>query len=213
MQKTDSVLRRWALILVVSSLLYLIYLLTFSGAIQSDDELILIDTVESVAVRGSILLNQTAHLRPVQPSDVEPGQPLAALPLFWIAYRIPWISNLHAVLLLNLIVTALTAAIVILYALHLGYSERTALIAALLFGLTTIAWPYTQTFFREPLAGLSAFASAFVLHRWRDRLATEKRRRAGLLIGGIALATLSVLTKESGLLMLPFLALIAFPRQ
>ncbi|GAB4474015.1 MAG: hypothetical protein Kow00124_13580 [Anaerolineae bacterium] len=211
MQKADPLLRRWALIAAVTGLLYLIYLLTFSGAIQSDDELILIDTVESVALRGSILLNQTAHLRPVQPSDVEPGQPLAALPLFWIAYRIPWLSNLHAVLLLNLIVTALTAAVVLLYALHLGYSQRTALIATLLFGLTTIAWPYTQTFFREPLAGLSAFAAAFLLHRWRDGLAAENRRRTGLLIGGIALATLSVLTKESGLLMLPFLALIAFP--
>lgn len=200
------------LALALAALLYLCYLLSFTGMPQSNDELFIYDTVSSLALGPDLWMNETSYLRPVQASDVEPGQPLAAVPLFWLAYHVPWLGNLHTALQLNPIVTALTGALLYLFAMQWGYSRRTALITALLFGLTTIAWPYTQNFFREPLSTLTALLTAFGLDRWR-RLQQENTTRWSWLwlLIGLASAFYSLLTKETALVMLPFLVILIIP--
>ena len=175
--------RRRALVIAICVFLFLAYLLTVSGAVKSDDELFIIDTAESMAIQQSLFMNQTAHLRPIQTTDVEPGQPLLAAPLYWLAFHTPWVGNVHAILLFNPLVTALTAGLLFLFVLDLGYGDRTALIAALLFGLTTVVWPYTKTFFREPLTMLILFAAAFFANRWRLALADPDQPHWRWLIG------------------------------
>ncbi|HEC22218.1 MAG TPA: hypothetical protein ENI95_04805, partial [Chloroflexi bacterium] len=203
--------RRLAIALSIGTLLFLAYLLTFAGAINSDDELFIIDTTDSLAIRGSLLLNETVYLRGLQTSDVEPAQPILAIPLYWLAYHTPWVGNVHAIFLFNPIITALTGLLIFFYALDLGYGERTALIAALLFGLATIAWPYTKTFFREPLTTFNLLGAAFFLNRWRTAFAAEERR-CWLWLGlGIAVTLIALLSKEATLIALPFLFLLAYP--
>ncbi len=202
---------RLALALAIGLLLYFAYLLAFSGHIRSDDELYIIDAVDTIAVREAPYLNETTYLRGLQTVDVEPAQPLLSTPLYWLAYRIPWVGNVHALLLFNSIITALMAVVLFFYALDLGYHERTAAVGTLLFGLTTIALPYARTLFREPLTTLSLLAAAFLLRRWRCTFtAGEKRHRIWLVLG-VAVTLLALLSKEAALLALPALVALAFP--
>ena len=195
----------------MGGLLFLVYLLTFSGAPTTDDERYIIDTTDSLAVRGNLLLNETAYLRRLQRTDVEPAQPLLSVPLYWLAYHTPWVGNVHALFLFSPIVTALTAVLLFMYALDLGYPERTALAGGLLFGLTTIAWPYTKTYFREPLTTLNLFAAAFLLARWRERFRAGEERHWLYLGSGISVTLLALLSKEAVLIALPALLLLAYP--
>lgn len=203
--------RRRALALGIGCLLYLVYWLTFSGAVKSDDERYIIDTIDSMAIRGNLQLNQTYHLRRVLTSDVEPAQPLLAMPLYWLAYRLPWMGNVHAVLFFNPVVVALTAILVFYYALHLGYDERTAFVGALLLGLATIAWPYAKTFFREPLAALGLLGAAFCLEHWRRELAAGESRHWMWLALSAGAALVVALSKAAMLLTLPALLALAYP--
>jgi hypothetical protein len=84
-----------ALACLLVGLLFLVYLLTYSGAPLTDDERRIIDTTDSFS-RGTLLLNQTGYLDGLVRTDVEPAQPLLSLPLYWLAYRLPWVGNVHA---------------------------------------------------------------------------------------------------------------------
>jgi hypothetical protein len=82
------------------------------------------------------------------------------LTLTWLGLVLHWWGVVGTSLLFNAIVTALTAVVVLAYLQELGFSRRTALIVALAFGLTTLAWPYansTSTRFPPALLG-TAFA-------------------------------------------------------
>lgn len=202
--------RRAAIAAVLGVLLFAVYLVTFTGVAVTDDEQYILDTTESIAVRGSLQLNQTSYLRRVQTTDVEPAQPLLAAPLYWVAYHTPWVGNVHAVFLFPPLVTALTAVVLYLFAIELGYSDGVAIAAALLFGLTTIAWPYTQTFFREPLTTLLVFAAAYLLVRWRNAF-SEGRRHWATLALALIVTVLALLSKEAALVALPVLIVLAYP--
>ena len=195
--------------------LYFVYLLTFSGAFKSDDEQYIFDTTASFALRSGpdrFLLNQTVYLRGLQTTDVEPSQPLLAVPLYWIAYHIPWIGNVHTVFLFNPIITALTAIIIFYYSLSLNYDERTAILAAILFGVCTIVWPYTKTFFREPLTMLTLVASAFFINQWREAFNNNQRRKEVLwLLFGTLTLVIAALSKEVVLIALPILLVLGLP--
>jgi len=203
--------RQWLIALVLACLFYAVYLLTFSGMQYSGDELFIIDTVDGLAIHHTVELHQTAYQRPPQTSDVEPGQPLLAAPLYWLAYQVPWLGTIHVLMQFNLLVTALLGALFFFFALEQGYSERTSLVGALLLGFTTILWPYTQTFFREPLTTLNLFAAAYLTLRWRRALNQGARRHWGWLAGALLLLALALLSKESALLFVPYLILLALP--
>jgi hypothetical protein len=212
---TQTRSRHLLLALGLGVILSFIYLLSFSGIFKTTDEQYIIDTTGSFATKSGpdrLRLNQTTYLRGLQTTDVEPAQPLLAMPLYWIAYHIPWVGNVHTVLLFNILVTALTALIVFYYALSLGYSDRTSVIAVLLFGLTTIVWPYSKTFFREPLTMLTLIASAYFLQRWRVAFIHHQRRSEWLWLAlSIATIVVSVLSKEAVLVAVPVLILFGVP--
>jgi hypothetical protein len=194
-------------------LLYSLYLLTYSGVFNSDDERFIFDTTESIVERGTLYLNQTTYIRPFRTSGVEPAQPFLATPLYLIADQLGFVGNVQTTFLFNPLVTALTAVVLFYFALDLGYEKREALLAGLLFGVATIAWPYTKTFFREPLASLSLLACLFFLHRWRQGFedAHKKRQSFVWLTAGAVAFTISVFTKEAALIAAPVIVIYALP--
>lgn len=197
--------------LLLACFLILTYFLFFSGTVVSGDERFIIDTIDSIATRGSLLLNQTVYERPLQTSDVEPAQPLVVAPLYWLAYQIPWVGNVHTIYLFSPIVTALTAVMLFYLALLLGYDDRVALIAAMGFGLTTFAWPYAKTLFREPFTMLLVVLVVYSIEQWR-RLFTEQDKRHWLWFTamlGVLVVALS--SKEAVWMLLPTFALLALP--
>ena len=192
-------------------LLFCVYLLTASFVFISGDELFLFDATESFARHQSVFRSETADLQWPGESQAEPAQPFLAAFIYLIANSFDGIGNVHATMLFNPVMTALTGGLVFLYVRQLGYERSTAVAAGLVFGLTTIAWPYTKTFFREPLTTLMLFATAFALLRWRNALAQHKRPAHLWLAGALGLALGGVFTKEAALVGLPVLLLILLP--
>jgi hypothetical protein len=207
--KTNTYLA--ALVSALSGLLYLAYLLTFTGTFKTEDERLIFDAANSLILQRSNYLSQTVNVYGLRPIDTELAQPLLVAPLYWAAYHVPFIGNIHAILLFNLIVTVVTAIVLFYFALELNYPARTAALGALLFGLTTIAWPYAQTFFREPLAGLMLVGTAFSLDKWRRTFTSGDSRHWRWLVVSIVMSIFALLSKEALLIALPALIAFAFP--
>lgn len=199
------------IVAALSGLLFSIYLLTASLTFISDDEVFIFDTTESLAQHGNNWLGETADLRWPGESDVEPIMPLLAAPIHWLASRFDGIGNAHATLLFNPLITALTAGLVYLYVRQLALDRSTALASGLAFGLATLAWPYTKTFFREPVHTATIFATAYCLLRWRDAFVHKQASAGAWLALTLLAAIVSIFAKESALYVLPVLLLILVP--
>ncbi len=210
--------RQWSIGACLVTLLIAVYFLTYSGYAISRDEWFLFDATESFARRGTMELNYEFDAYPPQtldavrpPSvDAEPLQPVLAAPLFLAAQALPGIGLAHTVWLFNILVTALTAGVLYAYGLALGYPMPAAALVALIFGLGTIAWPYSRTFFREPLFTLLGLLSAYLVLRVRLALAAGKHPWGWLVALAVVLAG-ALLAKEVALLLLPALVIEALP--
>ena len=199
-------------------LLTALYFFTFNGYAISRDEWFLLDATESLARRGTLTQNyqfdaypplSLAEVSP-PPADFEPLQPALATPLFWIAQTLPAIGLAHTVWLFNMLVTALTGGTVYAYGLALGYRARVAALVALAFGVGTIAWPYSRTFFREPLFTWLGLLSAYLVLRTRQRL-SNGQPALGNALASVVVLGMTLFAKEAALLLLPAVIIEALP--
>ncbi len=206
-----------ALVLFVSS----VYMLTYSGRIESGDSFYLFDATSSFVDYHDFLLDLSAGTRPpqdfvahpttypLQTVDAEPLQLILAAPLYWLAEHLPGIGLAHAVWLFNIFVCALACAVLYLYAIALGYSDRTAALGALALSLGTIIWPYSKSFFREPLAMLMLLTAALCAERLRSGQFRSRWALLGLMIAVVG----TMLAKATTIMALPALVLIVLPSQ
>ena len=167
--------RRYGVILLVA-LLFTIYAFTNPGRFHVVDEVSLFGVTESIALRGAVDTNAIAWTQWVNsPGEVlgafgpegdvyskkGPAPAFLATPLYLLlrafAHLDISLGLLQGTLLWNGLVTALTAALVWLAAARLGYSDRVGALLSLLFGVATIAWPYANQFFGEPLSDWGLF--------------------------------------------------------
>jgi hypothetical protein len=178
--------------------------------IQSSDGLAMFAGAESIARRGEADTNQLLWMG-LQQGSFGPdgdlysrkglGMTLLALPLVWGSLHWPATGLVQTALLLSCVVTAATGALVFLAALRLNLARATAIAAALGFGLATMAWPYAQEFFSDPVCGLGLFAAFYGLLAF-----AQTGQRRFLLLGGMGWA-LAYLARSVNLVTLPlFLA-------
>ncbi len=188
----------------VFAFLFAAYLLTYSGRIHAVDEAYMLAVTESLS-KGRLDTNQVASLQwgfdrigqvgTFAPSgDVFCKKGIAVslfgLPLFWLSSTLLGKGAVHAALLTNAILTALTGSVLSCFLTALGFSRRTSIICSLIFGLGTLAWPYARLFFAEPSAALGlclALYGCSLFHR-------AQSFRAASLCGlglGIAIAAFS----------------------
>lgn len=182
------------------------YLLTFTGYIQSSDGLAMFATVESMVRRGEIDSNQLLWMD-LQQGSYGPdgelysrkglGMPLLAFPLVWIAQVWPALGLVQTALLLNPILTAWTGALVFRTGRRLEWGRTPSIATALAFGLATMAWPYTQTFFSDPMAAWGLFGAFYGILSYR-----QTSRKRYLLLSGIAWG-ISYLSRVVNLVTLP----------
>jgi hypothetical protein len=105
---------------------------------------------------------------------------------------------LQGTLLWNGFVTAATAVLVWYTALQFRYDDRAGAALAMMFGLGTIAWPYANMFFGEPLSALSLLVCFLSMRMW-----LAGRPQMWALIGGIAAGVaLTTVTAHAPLIML-----------
>lgn len=98
------------------------------------------------------------------------GQALVAAPLFMIGQWLTERTDFHYLAafmtsLTNSFVTAALISILFVFYLMLGYSRHSALLTALVTGLTTMLWPYSRYFFSEPLVSLGQLGAVFLIYR------------------------------------------------
>ena len=213
--------RRARLLVVIFIFLTSAYMLTYSGRIVSTDTLFLLDATGSLVRYRDLRLDISAGVRPPPPDqlqtgegfaplpdvDAEPLQIVLAAPLYWLAEQLPAVGLAHTVYLLNILVSAAAGSLIYVYALVLGYDLKVGVVAALLFGLATIVWPYSKTFFQEPLTLLLILATALWLEMWRR---AGYKQVGWLVLAGIA-GMGAVLSKRAALLALPALVVLAAP--
>lgn len=209
--------QRYSTLILIFVMLSSIYLLTYSGAIESGDTRIFFDATSSFFDHGDTLVDLALSVRapvrfdpqnpyPLQNADIEILQVLAATPLYFFARTFSF-GLVHTVWLLNIFVAAASACLIYLYAEKLGYKARTGIFAAVIFGVGTLIFPYTRTFFREPLALFMLLLAGYALEHWRGSQFRGKQWMvlALLFVVGMFLA------KASMLLALPALIFLALP--
>lgn len=217
---SSSTRRRAAISALLFALLASVYLITYSGYPESGDSLQLYDGLTSALTYGDLRLDQSAWQFPPRAYSLDTSDPLplnrviteplqmaVSAPLYWIARTLPEIGLVHAVWLLNVLICAAIGVVVFWYALMLGASERAGVAVALALGLATALWPYSRSYFREPLLALCLLLAALVLERLRA--AHYRSLRYSILVGLLLVAVL--LTKASGVLAFPALLLLALP--
>ena len=183
---------------LVFSFLVSIYSVTYSGAFRVDDEHILMARAQSLALWGRLenpqvygndrvrALQELEQTSASQASSIEPAQAVIGAGLYRLGLWLE-VGGAQTAFLLNIYATALTGVLVLLMSRSLGYGLGAATFAALLFGVGTMAWPYSKTFLRDPLAMLMvsvAYLGWILLHRW-----SERRRPIALILlvlGGVA---------------------------
>lgn len=204
----------WALF----ATLFGVYLLTTGGHFYAVDEEMMFNVTESLGLHGTFALNPDRAAGPATYSQYGPGQSVAALPLFWLGRAAaalfppaiePWLIR-ALVGWFNPLVTAGVAALVFLAGLRLGYRRGSALGAALIYGLGTMAWPHSKTFFAEPLNALQLFGAYLLLLGQSPQVGQAPSWRRFLLSG--LLAGLAPAVKIQAAIALPLLGLFALLR-
>jgi hypothetical protein len=203
--------------LATFALLSSVYLLIYSGYIESGDSRYLFNATASQYRYGDMLLDLSASERlpeqvdptlpyPLQRFDTELMQPLLSQPLYALANAVPGIGLVHTTWMFNIVVTALTGCVVFLFARALAFDTRAAVLVALMYGLATIAVPYSKTFFREPLTALTITTAALLAERTR----AHSYRPWWLLLLTVSIIVL-LLTRAASVFALPALLVLLLP--
>ncbi|MCG3206785.1 MAG: hypothetical protein FOGNACKC_00384 [Anaerolineae bacterium] len=178
--------------------LFAVYLLSFSGKFHVMDELAVFTAGHSLASHNRADINPliwTNHWTPNPPglwgvdnqlyTKKAPGISLLVAPLLKLGLSLPGLNVVQVGLLTNSLVTALTAALLFVWLAELGFLRRTAALAALVFGLGTVAWVYARMFWESSLLGLF-----FLLAVWAAQRATQRPGHwpswGWLLVSGLA---------------------------
>jgi hypothetical protein len=156
---------------VLALLTFTIYLLLLPGHFHSVDESAMYVAAHNAWREGNPHTNQMAYsLWAIRPGEAvtmlsptgdiytkkSPLMVALMLPFIGLGLRLPAWSTVQTVLLLGPLLTTLTAVWLywLVRRLEPAAGQRVAVVAALLFALTTMALPYAQTVFSETLASL-----------------------------------------------------------
>lgn len=202
-----------------------VYLLTHGGTFYSSDGYAMYATAKALALRHTIAVPPDPNMawqivegqHGLYFSKYGLGQPLlVAIPIALVeSVRDRLLGGiydealyLYVASLFNQVVTAATGVLVFLLATRLGNGVRLSIALALAWGLTTLAWPYSKTFFSEPLFTACLVLAALGLLAYRQE--RGRGRYGWLTLAGLGLGY-AVLTRVVGVLLLPpFLAYAAW---
>ncbi|MFN8533950.1 MAG: hypothetical protein U0556_10420 [Dehalococcoidia bacterium] len=162
---------------IVFLLLWSVYAVTASVRFHSDDEMSVWAVAASLVGRGETTIDQIAWNqdlgggvgRAMEDGRVYSkygiGGSLAVAPLVALGALIPWAGTVGLATLLNGPVTAATGALLFLIGRRLSFGPAASALAALGYGLATLAWVYARYLFGEPLVALGWTAAFWLLLR------------------------------------------------
>lgn len=194
-----------------------LYAFTMSGTIQYGDEIEKYRVAQSIVDRGDFSFRPTAMRNQIGTdgrtySIYELGQTIVEVPLYalgrlvYALFPTPdvnWLTMLF-VGFLNPLLTALTGVLLFQTGTSLGFQRRTSLILAVVFGVGTIALPYSRSFTREPLLGLFILLTFYAVHAF-----SKSNNPRWLIVAGAAAGYL-VFSKFIQAAVVPFFVLYIF---
>jgi len=198
--------------LLLAAVLICLYFLTFQGAFRIDDEHIFAARAQSFSLWTTFEQPQVWGNQRVQAlttfgdpaTQIEPAQAVLGSLFYRLGLSLDS-GGAQSLFLQNLLITAITAACVVLIIDTLGYSKKTAVICGLLFGVGSMAWPYAETYYRDPLVMLMAAVVFLGLALMSSPGSRKLWLGLALLVGGVLLGTLA---KNSMLAILPALGIL-----
>ena len=130
------------------------------------------------------------------------GQSVVALPLYTLGLMWRAITGSHSApritaVMLNSLLTATTAGLLLMLTRDLGYSTRAGITLAIAYAVGSPAWVYTHTFFSEPLVTLCLVVGALAAVRFSQREQTRWLVLMGSILG------LALLTRINAVAALP----------
>ncbi|HEV8634260.1 MAG TPA: hypothetical protein VG370_08495 [Chloroflexota bacterium] len=162
----------------VGLLLWAVYLCSYGGGPHSPDEIGQLATTASLIRRGSFDADEIFWTIPAaggrSDAQVEigptgdvwsvrgPTVPLVMAPWYALAFAWPALDATFATLLSSSLVSAATGGLLVLLGRRLGLSPRAAAAGGLLYGLATMAWPYSRLGFGEPAIALMVVLAALL---------------------------------------------------
>jgi hypothetical protein len=158
-------------------LLFALDLTTYSPTLHSSDGQAMFSTAESLVRRGAWDIEQirwmglqqgTYGLDGLLYSRKGIGQPILALPLTWLGLMLPWFGPVTTTKLFGSLITALSGVLIFFVLTRLAYRPLTGVLAALVFGTGTLAWPYARTFFSDSPAGLLLLVTLLALITYKQ---------------------------------------------
>lgn len=191
---------------LIFGFLLAVTMFTYTGLIDSSDGLSTFATTESLVRRGAFDSNQVLWMGSQQ-GNIGPdgnlytrkglGMVLLAAPLVWVAKVWSSVGLVHTAMLLNPLLLAWTGALLFRTGRRLGWSRSLSMTAALIYGLLTMAWPYAQSYFSDPVSGWGLFAAAYGIVAYR-----QSERKRYLFGAGVAWG-IAYLTRTINLVTLP----------
>jgi hypothetical protein len=202
-------------------LLGFVYLVTYSGMHHSVDEMSVLSAAETLLAKGGWHINQMEWEQSWRPSQAavgldgnlhlyKRGLAVTALILPWLAAGQRWgiVGAVQVALLVGPLVTALTGAVLYWIARRLGFGVGVAALAALAWGLGTLAWPYSRTLFTEPTAALGLSLALYGAITFRR--AAGRRAAWALILAGSGLALLTLAKQANAVVGLPLVVYLAY---
>lgn len=209
-----SVVRSGSLPFSIILFLFSVYLFSFSGRFHVMDELAVFSAAYNLAGHGRADINQliwTNHWTPNPPgvwgddghlyTKKPPGISFVTAPLIGLGRLLSGLNYVHLGLLTNSLVTALTAGLLFVWLVDLGFSRTAATLTSLGYGLCTIAPVYARMFWESSLLALAFLVALWSLQRAVYR-AQAGRQGLWLLVCGIAVGVGLSLRFEAALMVL-----------
>lgn len=203
MKEANSYLRifhfRFSVALIIFVFFFSLYFFTMKGFIIGIDAETMYLTTQSI-VRDHDFSIEQELIRALNASPgidgklyawYGMGQSVVALPLYILGNSLvkiipgfnPIFVTRFFVSSLNLLVTAFICVIVLLFCQQMKYSLKTSILVTLIYGLGTMAWSYSKTFFSHPLTALSLLLAIYALFLCKDKKRLKWIFLAGLSIG------------------------------
>ena len=195
-----------------------VFSITYSGHFISDDEHLLTSRTLSLAFDQNVsdarvygnsrryALTNTSQIYAAQAANIEPGQAVVGA-IFVRVSELLGLGRVQTIYLVNIWATAITGVVLFVAVRRMGYAQRTAIWTTLIFGVGSIAWPYSRTYFRDTLAMLFlaiAWACVVII---TQSIKTEKSSPRSWIIYLLMIISLTagILTKNTIVIALPFL--------
>jgi len=196
-----------------------VYLLTGQGSIQSADGKIMYLLTQAMVENHRLSFSERVSQGDSEGEKYSKygiGMSVLAVPFYLTGKALssvlpvaPSYATLFCVSMINALITALSCLLIYCFGCErFGFPHRTSVLLALGYGLTTIAWFYSEDFMSEPATSLLMLTAVYLL---TERDAAQKNR--ALLLAGVFLG-LALTLRLATLVAVPgFLLYLAFAKE